>query len=398
MDNNIQLITYAYNKLIDNSKITISPINKFKSFESFKYNLIDLNKYVLFKFIHPNGIKRPGHFLKENDFNPLKEHIEISKNTTLIVLLPQNLQNQQQEHIVNNLHRVKQFINIYFDTKIPDLILGLSETNINNTIFNSDFTFKSSPNLNVITKDNTNNPTTICKNNIIFTTLHLNSADFIQDFIDGIFHKKEIGAPDWFYDEEWFDDKKQKQIIEEKKGQIKLLEKQIQKSELKLEENNEYKSILYKQSKLLEKSVRYILGQLLNTNIIDFVDEKKEDFLIELDNVTFIGEIKGTKNNVKNKHITQLELHYDYRKDYTDKNNITENLKPLLIINREKDKPPKERNKVEQSQILVAKNKHNTLIITVESLLHLFEKFLNNEITSEDIIERFTNEEGLFEL
>ena len=29
MDNNIQLITYAYNKLIDNSKITISPINKF---------------------------------------------------------------------------------------------------------------------------------------------------------------------------------------------------------------------------------------------------------------------------------------------------------------------------------------------------------------------------------
>lgn len=72
------------------------------------------------------------------------------------------------------------------------------------------------------------------------------------------------------------DDKKQKQIIEEKKGQIKLLEKQIQKSELKLEENNEYKSILYKQSKLLEKSVRYVLGQLLNTNIIDFVDEKKK--------------------------------------------------------------------------------------------------------------------------
>lgn len=192
-----------------------------------------------------------------------------------------------------------------------------------------------------------------------------------------------------------FDDSKQKEIINENYSQIDKLCSEIEIAKEKLEKNNEYKSILYKQGKPLEKTVLKILGELLNHNLSKFIDEKREDFLIELNDVTFVGEIKGVKTNLKNKHLAQLNIHLEKRREKIK----DENLKPIIIINRFRDVHPDEREPIDEEQINFAINKYeHTLIITVEDLLKLYEEFKVKKIDSEEICGRFKNEEGLFKL
>ena len=203
--------------------------------------------------------------------------------------------------------------------------------------------------------------------------------------------------PKWFEKIEMFDDKEKKLIIEQNEQKIESLKNEIITAENKLKENNNYKSILYTQEKPLEKTVRNILQELINYDLSDFKDEKREDFLIELEHVTFIGEIKGVNSNLKNSHLAQLNLHYAHRRDILKEKNIEENLKPIMVINRFKEYPPEKRKPIDQEQInLAINNYHGTLIITVESLLKLCEKFKNEEITTKEIINRFKNEKGLF--
>lgn len=395
-NNKIQLIKYP--PLMNFPDITVSNFEKFKSLDAFEYNLINLNNYSIFIFDYPYGKSFNGHFIREDDFNPLKEHIEITEKTNFIVSLPQNLESNKGVYIKNNISNVIKFIKFYFNTEIPYLFFGETETEIGNKKFKSDFTFKNLSNLDILTKDINDNPTTIKMNNLIFTTLKLENNDEILNFIDNIFSvDKNSDIPDWFYDEEWFDDKKQREIIINNNKKIEELSKEINSAENQLKTNDKYKSILYKNGKSLEKTVRFILQRLLDYDLSNFKDEKKEDFLIELENVTFIGEIKGVNSNLKSSHLSELDLHYTKRVEYTKDNSIEENLKPLIIVNRFRQYPPKERRKIEEEQINNAINKYeHILIITVESLLHLFEKFNKKEIKSDEIIERFSNEYGLF--
>ena len=59
-----------------------------------------------------------------------------------------------------------------------------------------------------------------------------------------------------------------------------------------------------------------MLEKMLNYNLSEFKDDYKEDFLIEFNDITFIGEIKGVNSNLKNKHLSQLDDHVSDREDY----------------------------------------------------------------------------------
>ena len=48
---------------------------------------------------------------------------------------------------------------------------------------------------------------------------------------------------------------------------------------------------------------------MLKCNLSTFVDEKKEDFIIKKENITFVGEIKGINSNVGYNNISQAERH-----------------------------------------------------------------------------------------
>ena len=193
-----------------------------------------------------------------------------------------------------------------------------------------------------------------------------------------------------------FDDEEKKLFIEQRKQEIQLLEEEINTAENKLEENNYYKSILYKQDKPLVKVVFKMLEEILDYDLSEFDDVYKEDFLIEFNDITFIGEIKGVSSNVKKGHLGQLDDHVTDREDYLDENNKEEIIKPLLIINTFIKKNPYEREEVDETTIKKAEEKYGTLIITSLNFLELYEKFKNDEITTGEIKNRFKDEIGLF--
>ena len=158
-------------------------------------------------------------------------------------------------------------------------------------------------------------------------------------------------------------------------------------------ENNYYKSILISSGDELVKTVFDILGKILNYNFDDFTDIKKEDFIFEYNNMLFIGEIKGVNENVKNKHISQLDNHLDDL-EY-DEEKFTP--KKLLIINHQRKSPLAERAEVDPKQIDKA-IRDDVLIIETITLLKLYEKFLNDEITKEEVYAIFRDKTGLLKI
>ena len=117
------------------------------------------------------------------------------------------------------------------------------------------------------------------------------------------------------------------------------------------------------------------------------MDKKIEDIRFEYNNDVFIGEIKGIADNVKSKNLSQLDNHFTA---FIDENpNIDEEkIFKLLIINAQRKLPLDKRDPIDDKQIAQAENKYKSLIIETETLLKLFEKYKNQELNREEIIEK----------
>ena len=179
-------------------------------------------------------------------------------------------------------------------------------------------------------------PTTIHFNNTYITTLDiLNTPEVLMNYLESlkILDIERETEPEWVREIIFGDDKEQHDKIIEQKEAIANAEEIIQEANNKLEENSRYKSILYTNGEQLVEVVFDILESLFSYDLSEFQDEKKEDFLIKLDSVTFIGEIKGITSNVKSEHVSQLDVHFQGYQDKLQENNCVENVKALLIIN-----------------------------------------------------------------
>lgn len=387
MKEKIQLIKYPPISPSNFKDITLSNFNNFHSLDSFNYNFISLN---MSQIINPNQTNI-------NDFQSLKTNLNDSSNSKIIVILPQNLNVTSYGDMKNHLISVYKQIYEYYPLNQLKLIFGKNVTNIQENEFNADFYFSNlTDDCTIITKNSNDNVTSIEHEDIIYTTLDFKNTENLLTFIS--FYEEFIGedieAPDWFSEINMFDDLDKKQLIKENTDKIQELETENKKAQEKLDKNNEYKSILYKKSTPLENAVRSILEELLDYDLSDFKDIGHEDFLIELDDVTFIGEIKGINKNVTTNHLSKLDVHFTRRQDKIK----DENLQPILIVNRFLDRKPEKREPVNQEQIKLAENKYKCLIIDSLELLILFEKFKNGEIETESIKNRFNEEIGLFEL
>jgi hypothetical protein len=286
--------------------------------------------------------------------------------------------------------------------KFGNLLYENSKTQIKNKDFSSAFVFEKIkvPCKELAKSIGSNKATVVSNDNIIITTLDIcNSTDQLIDFLKviGLYNDNKEPIPEWLKDYEILDDSEQKELIAEKKAQIKEANRAIQSAEDKLNENLEFKSILYENGDLLVEHVYKILQEVLNKDMSNFIDEKKEDFNVSFDNVTYIGEIKGVTSNVKSEHISQLDVHCQGYKDKLQEENKEENVKGLLVINPLRNKPLEDREPIHEQQIALAK-RNESLIIETELLLELFEKFRNNEITTEKIIEVFSTETGLLKM
>ena len=139
-----------------------------------------------------------------------------------------------------------------------------------------------------------------------------------------------------------------------------------------------------------------ILQELLKCDLSDFEDEKEEDFCMKIGEKIFIGEIKGVNHNIKSQNISQLDVHYQ---NYLDENpdKTEEDIKALLIMAHQKNKSLENREPVHEKQIQLAM-RNRSLIIETITLLRLFEKYKNGEISSDDCIELFSKNIGLLKI
>lgn len=386
--------------------ITISKLNAPKSFDSYDINIISLQSESLWRFKRDYNNKLDC----TNDLSSIKMMIEASKKAVNIIALPQNYMHCYNAFGPNTYHSNCELKNeiqnlqlVLLAALIPEgfirsftLIYENSETTLNEKIFNSAFCFMKS--INPITKSNSAEKATTMQLNdrLILTTLDLQSPGvMLDDFIKGIGLDKEPSEiPQWVNDYQFFDDAQQQELISQNQQKIADLQNTIDQAQEKINTNLNYKSILYTNGDELVGVVFDILEKALCCNLSDFVDERKEDFLIKKEDVTFIGEIKGITSNVKSEHISQLDVHYQSYSDYLQENNLSETVKQLLIINPFRTQPLSERKSVHHKQIELAE-RNECLIITTETLLKIFEKFLKQEIASNEIIKIFKMKSGL---
>ena len=402
----IQLIT---NEALNFDGIVVSPLGSPRSLDEFEINVIDLSSSNLWRCESPNVMQIDA----QNDLYSIRTMVEKRSTSKIIYIFPQNTTFYYDCHRNNGQTRyIKRFLlkdrmGVVEDgvitkalprTKWPfSLVYENTRTSIAGRKYEADFYFEHVR--HTLTKSDLSNKVTtikIAENEIYATTLKVsNSKEELLHFLSFLFDggKKEA-APSWISEINFGDDLEQKEIIEKSAAEIKAAEQKITDANARLDINSEYKSILYTNGDELVRVVFKILEQLFNCDLSGFVDEKREDFLIKKETCTFIGEIKGVTSNIRSEHISQVDVHYQGYMDRLQEENRSENVRQLLIMNPFRNRAPIEREPVHEQQVALA-NRNGCLIIETTTLLHVFERFLKDDISSEECISVFSSHIGL---
>lgn len=400
----IQLITSRNLQKRDYSHITISEFGQPRSLDEFDVNIVDLGSENLWK-TKEHVIKTIDRIA---DFHSIQSMVIHRKKAIVVYSLPIDVyfssydsyegEYKKRTRLKDSLISVGKILQSSFpdDTVFPDLLYEKTTTSIGIKAYNADFYFEHGHSI-VTLSDLSQKPTTISQKDYLYlTTLDITvSEQHLIDYIDYIFPKQEYEeVPEWVRGTEFFDDHEQKELIISNNTIIEKARSEIELSEKRLDENMYYKSVLYKNGTELVDVVFDILEKILSCDLSKFVDEKKEDFLIKKDAYTLIGEIKGVSSNIKNEHISQVDVHYQGYKDRLFEDGLQEEVRQVLIINPFKNKPICEREPVHETQIKLAE-RNGCLIIETITLLKLYEKFVAGEIDAPACEKLFFEKTGL---
>ena len=412
---NIQIIT-DNEKLISDEKVVVSKYSKPMALDDFDINIIDLSCNNLWL----NKGHETGELNSGNDLISIKELAGNLKKAIIVYVYPQNVNylynyyynGSKGKEIYNNSIKIRDLLNnfkalerlnkyIFGGIGKGDLMCEFTKTTLGDKTYGADFHFAAIDENKVITKsDKSDQITTVnYDRNIYATTLDVcASNENIKNFINNLFAEKtDDKIPEWVKEYEFGNDKAERELISENTEKIAILQKNINNAEEQLELNNRYKSILFTNGNQLVEVVFEILQYILECDLSNFVDKKREDFLIEKDEKFFIGEIKGVNTNVKNSHISQLDVHYQtYIEDMQD-NNLIDSVHPILIINPLRTIKLSERDTIHEKQIKLACDRGSLIIETV-TLLKIFELYKENKLTTEHIIKVLSNKKGLLKI
>lgn len=402
----IQIITYnPKNFSCLDQGIDINNFNNLKSLDNYEINVFDLNNDHI--WINKSKIEGAptGDLVLSNDLISIEKMIFNRRETKILVCLPQNLNYTYQYYDKKHLCELKDIINVMksvlkqiTDVDINGLYYENTYTEINGMTIQGAFVFPDYEDSITKSKDSQKN-TTINKYGIIFTALNLfeeKNTDVLVEFLKHIgVIDKSIEYPKWLQEYKFNDDQQLQDTIENAEAEIKKLNQKIFDSKNKLAENMKYKSILVTNSDELTKVIYEILEYIFEINLSTFVDEKKEDFLFDKEDICYIGEIKGVTSNIKSEHISQLDVHYYALQDRLEEDEIQKKIKKILIMNYERNREISNRNEVHKTQIELA-SRNNTLIIDTLNLLQLYEKLLKGNISKQEAIDYINSKIGLF--
>ena len=390
-------------KKYQDEEIKVSTFSNFEDFDNFDINVISFNN----KFTWRNYNNTCTKIEVSDDFEHIKKIISDSTNSKVLFICPQNYTFEYDFSsfdkffnksilLKDNILNIRDIIYNY--EYIPNFLYAKTKTKILNYDVSSDFYF-SKNNFKMITKSDTGNKDTTLEitANLFCTLLDLDTFEnntLLKDFIKTyIFKEEKENIPEWVINYEFFNDSKLKEaktLIETEISKKKL---ELKKNTEELEKNNYYKSILFSTGDNLVKIIIEILEEIFEIDLSNFIDIHQEDMLIKLDDIAFIIEIKGVSGSVKNQYISQVDLHLQKYKD----DNPEKKAKSLLIINPERCKKIEERNEIHQNAIDLA-IRNETLIITTEMFLKLYEKFRLKIINKNDIKKMLEENKGILTL
>ena len=344
-----------------------------------------------------------------NDFSSIKTMINNRKTSVMLFVLPQNSTFYFHKHVyasrwIYDDIRMKDMLSDLCTAILPrimpcninsELIFENTKTAVHNIYYQASFYFSGT--VQTLTQSEKSEKTTTIQlsENIYATTLHITkSTEELVNFIHSIFKKEKEPIPEWMEKIQYFDDAQQELIIQESQERIRQEQQTIQQAQEHLKENALYKSILYTSGDELVEGVFKILEKMLDYDLSEFRDIKKEDFLVHKKGYTLIGEIKGVNSNVKRENISQVDVHYQRYIDELQAKGLEENVHQVLIINPFRMKPLDEREPIHIDQIHLA-TLYQSLIIETKTLLHMFELFLQDKLTTEDCERIFITKTGL---
>jgi len=403
----IQVITYSSTSSTEKDKIIFSSLSAPRALDDYEINVIDLSVPSMWTYTG----SEVGYIDSNADFVTIHKMVQNKKKSIVIYALPQNhtyRYNTQYTHtnyqkaikdILQSLgkHAIKKVV--YPEGNLPELVYERTLTSVAHLKYDADLYFDTTE--DVVTKsDKSEKATTVwLDDNVYATTLKITSNNnALKLFIETLFEKQEREKiPDWMESVIFDDDALQNHKIEQSRAEIEVAKQKISAAENKLKENAKYKSILYTSGNELVDVVFEILEKLFSCDLSAFEDKKKEDFLIKTENCTFIGEIKGVNSNVKFENITQIGVHFGRYLDSIAETGVRETVKQLLIINPFRNKPVNEREPIHKDQIELAV-RSGCLIVETNTLLKLYERFCNGEVTTQKCKQVFSARSGLLSL
>lgn len=401
----IQIITYEPGKYTNSTQnIDINNFNNLLSLDNYEINVFDLNNPQIWCEIIDKNDHPTGRMYLTKDFISISQMIVNSKKTKVLVCLPQNLKYTCHYYGNKKYYELKDVINVFIvvlehltKVKFQELYYENTFTEVNGKEISGAFIFSNYEDSKTKSKDS-NKITTIEKNNIIFTSLNLLGNKDINILVDFLKHIGLINEnndfPEWLYEFKFNNDEQLLIDINNARSEIDKYNKIIQETKLKLDENMKYKSILVNNSNELTKVIYEIIEYIFDVDLSSFVDMKKEDFLFEKNNISYIGEIKGVTSNVRSEYISQLDVHYYSYLDRLQEEGVQKDIRKLLIINYERNKNVTERTAVHQIQIDLA-IRNSILIIDTLNLLKLYEGILKGIISKQKMIEYVNLKTGL---
>ncbi len=413
----IQLITENNNlkeQAKNNSEFKVNCLKNIESMDEYDINIIDLNSESL--WYNKEGNQESINEI--NDLKHLKNTIENSLSSKMLIILPQNLnyfwykynnKYLNEEQLKNEVKLIKKIINENIYCFPFDLYYEKSITQIGDKRISSDFCFNN--------KQIVDTKCTICKvteilssnkskkintikvdDKIYITSLNINeNIDLIIEFLKyiKIYNANEEIIPKWIKDINILNDIEiNKQLSQIEENILKLEQNKVHIKEA-IHENNKIKSILYETDKKLQNKIIEILNEMLDYNDDNFIDEMEEDFRIKKENITFIVETKGLKRNIAGTDVSKTFNHVLMYEEKLQEIGEKENVKGIFIVATQRDRCLQEREKTPDRQISIAE-RNNILIIRTEELLKLFEAFRNKKIKTEKIIKLFNEQIGEF--
>jgi len=411
----IQIITYDIGKYKEYSdkQYKISKLGEIQALDDFEICVIDLTSEYIWRYDE----SQPTNVNCHNDLLTIKEAIINSNISKIVIVLPQNEEFYYYKTYKNSGYVLDKFIQLkdnkenlvkiissnLFNMGKVKLTFEKTRTTIENESLEADFNFNSyqEDKFEVLTFSNNSKKVTTIKNEKIFiTTLKILDDNeklklFIENYCKNTQGKEDM--PDWISDINFFNDEQLKKDKDNNLAKISEIKQKNIAIDKELEKNLEYKSILYTNGDELVKVVLEILDEILEHDSSKFVDEKKEDFLINKDDITFVGEIKGLSSAVQNKNISQLEVHIQNYFDKLQEEGKEEKVKGLLVINHQRNKPLEERQEIHEHQKDLA-TKYGSLIIETQTLLKIYEKYKLGKMTKEECKKLFEENIGLLEI